>query len=518
MGTQDMGKEYTLYQHLLDLKKSNRMARCGHVFSTNNQSYLYDTGTGKVLRLNDISYAFFDALLAPNNSVATVEKVVDHMTESTFKEIMSTIDAEHLMARPKLVKMVPASAESIDSQKLHQLILEVTEKCNFRCKYCIYSESYDGNRDFGNRNMSWETAKKALDFAFEHSGDDLTISFYGGEPLINLDLIKRCVEYVESHKKQRRIHYALTTNLSLIKAETAEYLASIKNLSILASMDGPEAIHNATRVYANDKPTFKDAFSGLQALLHAFKGTQNRVAINAVLTPSYDFAKLDALNDFFSNIANLPQASQILITYPSAGTFEPCVDYYNDIIARNPQYKVGGIVNPLLKWQKAMAKKKGLSENMKNAYYAGMLQYLVMAHQRPISDEPFNKENLNGCCKIGQRRLYVTVDGNFKACERIGNSPVLGDVDNGYNVESINQNYLLDYEKKSLPMCDSCWAYNLCTVCYAGCCDEHGLNIEMKANKCYGARQNIEAALSVYHEMLEEDPEKLDFLKNITTV
>ena len=123
MGTQDMGKEYTLYQHLLDLKKSNRMARCGHVFSTNNQSYLYDTGTGKVLRLNDISYAFFDALLAPNNSVATVEKVVDHMTESTFKEIMSTIDAEHLMARPKLVKMVPASAESIDSQKLHQLIL-----------------------------------------------------------------------------------------------------------------------------------------------------------------------------------------------------------------------------------------------------------------------------------------------------------------------------------------------------------------------------------------------------------
>lgn len=84
-------------------------------------------------------------------------------------------------------------------------MLEVSSACNFRCKYCTYSEYYESTRCHGTENMSFSVAKKAIYYYFKnfeiiHKRNALRkpiINFYGGEPLLNYKLIKECVEYVK---------------------------------------------------------------------------------------------------------------------------------------------------------------------------------------------------------------------------------------------------------------------------------------------------------------------------------
>ena len=87
-------------------------------------------------------------------------------------------------------------------RKINKITLQVTQSCNFRCKYCIYSENANrSQRTHSSKHMSWETAKKAIDFLYEHSVDSekIYIGFYGGEPLLEFELIKQCIEYVLAH-------------------------------------------------------------------------------------------------------------------------------------------------------------------------------------------------------------------------------------------------------------------------------------------------------------------------------
>jgi uncharacterized protein len=95
--------------------------------------------------------------------------------------------------------------EYILKRGLSQLTLEVTEDCNFRCKYCIYSDFYECHHGYTNKHMDFNTAIKAIDYYFLLLKDGkrfnplrkASIGFYGGEPLLNFWLIKACVEYIE---------------------------------------------------------------------------------------------------------------------------------------------------------------------------------------------------------------------------------------------------------------------------------------------------------------------------------
>lgn len=84
--------------------------------------------------------------------------------------------------------------ELLLQRNMSQILLQVTQSCNFRCTYCIYTASIDGmQRKHNNKHMSWDTAKKAVDYLWQHSidSDTVTIGFYGGEPLLEFDLIKK---------------------------------------------------------------------------------------------------------------------------------------------------------------------------------------------------------------------------------------------------------------------------------------------------------------------------------------
>ena len=139
-------------------------------------------------------------------------------------------------------------------RKMRKLILQVTQDCNFRCSYCDYSCGNDNfHRKHNNTNMSEETAMKAIAFFKKHSLDQdrINISFYGGEPLMNYSLIKKCIETVNKEFAGKHISYNLTTNGLLLNGEKVIYLID-NNVNITVSLDGPRKVHDKNRKCINE--------------------------------------------------------------------------------------------------------------------------------------------------------------------------------------------------------------------------------------------------------------------------
>lgn len=170
--------------------------------------------------------------------------------------------------------------------------------------------------------------------------------------------------------------------------------------------------------------------------------------------------------------------------YPSKGTVPE--SYYLELQEKG--YDVNAPVN-WFQWAESRSKNKDFITNRMNLYTNVLEASLTKIHNRPVFNEPINISYCNGCCIPGQRRLYVCTDGTYKVCERVGDSPSIGNVDNGVDTEAIKKYYLHEYEEKSIRNCSNCWALRLCDICYADCYDQNGINVQMKAGYCEEVRE-----------------------------
>ena len=141
--------------------------------------------------------------------------------------------------------------------------------------------------------------------------------------------------------------------------------------------------------------------------------------------------------------------------------------------------------------------------------WGSMLKGLLKIHKRGLSDTPMKKYYFNGCCIPGGRRLYITVDGEYHICERIGEAPNIGNVMNGIDIPRIQEKYIDEYIEQSRKYCQNCWAAHLCGICYASSYDENGLDMDTKKIRCISEKFGIENQLIQYHEILERNPKLL---------
>jgi uncharacterized protein len=226
--------------------------RLGCVFETQKNMYFYDAGTGKVIECNENEFMVLKNLVESDNSeICEIEKLED--LEEAVENICKIVKDENLLQAPiykEFARETDQTIHHVTSEGFHQLILEVTQNCNFRCKYCVFNNYNESYRDFTPRNMDWDIAKKAIDYTKAHSGkseEEVSISFYGGEPLINYELIKRVVEYSKKIMPDKKLRFAFTTNLSLMTKDKAEFFAK-EGFIILCSIDGPQEVHDTYRV------------------------------------------------------------------------------------------------------------------------------------------------------------------------------------------------------------------------------------------------------------------------------
>ena len=483
----------------------------GKVFSTTSNSYLYDTGTGKVALLDDNSAPIIMALFDRDISVQEFERIIG--CEKTAREIETFLQEEKMLMRPDETRfndLTPfLSEEGLECQ---QLIIELTGQCNLRCKYCIYNDDYEMSRAFNEEFISFETAKKAIDYAYKHKSKKFfAIGFYGGEPLLNFKVMRQCLDYCLNNYKDTDTTFSFTTNLTLMTEEIADYLSRIPNLAITVSIDGPAEIQNRNRTFANGAPTFDAVYRGLVNICNAIRksGSNCQININSVFMPPYTLENFNKINDFFEQLDILPEKSGVSATYPAPGSIP-------DSFLKNMSETYEDV--EWLDWAFKKAIKMDKLPDSPNLYSNVLRKTLSDVHNRRLLSVPSGQYCWNACCIPGNRRLYVCTNGNYKLCEKMGESPFIGHVDTGVNFDAVKKYYISQYEEKSLKDCSNCWAVNMCNVCYCTCYKEDGLDLEQKRAMCISSRESALAGLKLYYEVYERNPKIIEQISKIVRI
>ncbi len=501
------GKEY-----LKALKKAGNLERQGITFHTSKNSYLYDAGTGKVALLDKDSIPILSALFDNNIDLESFESLLENA--KNVDSIVCFIKNEHLLMRPEKTEFFDwSSVMTEEALQCQQLIVELTGQCNLRCKYCIYNDHYASFRNFNQAYIDFDTAKKAIDYAYAHrSHKYFAIGFYGGEPLLNFRVMQQCIDYCISTYKDVDTTFSFTTNLTLMTEEIADYLAKVPGMSIIVSIDGPEEIQNQNRMFANGAPTFDAVYRGLKLLCDAIKKNDSdcQVNVNSVFMPPYTAERFSQINEFFESLSFLPSNTSVAATYPSSGSIPD--DYLKQVEAKGENV---GTPIEWMDWSVEKLKEKGSIPDSPNLYTNLLQRTLGEIHNRRLLNEPVSTYYRNACCVPGNRRLYVTTEGFYKLCEKMGESPSIGHVDTGLDFNAIKEFYLNQYDKASLPDCANCWAINICGLCYCLCYDKDGVDIDMKRVSCISARSSALSGLYIYHEILESNPDVIEQISHL---
>ena len=152
--------------------------------------------------------------------------------------------------------------------------LSITEQCNLRCSYCYYRETHGKRCAVMSDEVMEATVRLAVKKTIEFQDSFLNITFFGGEPLLRMDFIKKSVKFAKELVKQNAgkfkknffLHFSINTNGTLLTDEIIKYLKK-ERFGVAISLDGPEKKHNIARVFANGKGSFRAIKPFIPALL-----------------------------------------------------------------------------------------------------------------------------------------------------------------------------------------------------------------------------------------------------------
>jgi uncharacterized protein len=211
------------------------------------------------------------------------------------------------------------------------LVLVVNEACNLRCKYCVYSDHYPFIKSYSEKSMTFDVAKEAIDYYFDLHAErqqagfkkQPIISFYGGEPLLEFNLIKRIVGYCAT-KELKPIYY-ITTNGTLINHDIIDFLLN-EDVVLTVSLDGDKYQHDRNRVFKGGQGTFDQIMRNLTKLQmeKRQRNINQLISFNCCYDSLTDIYKVV---DFFAEHRELFQPFYLMIN--EVGKFD--TTYYNHL-------------------------------------------------------------------------------------------------------------------------------------------------------------------------------------------
>ena len=252
-----------------------------HVFDYKGKNYIYDVGSGS---LHECDKPTADYLKAKEEG-ADID--ITYITDEQVKEILSDIDG---LKEQGLLFKEEVKAYPMKSSEVKALCIHICHDCNFRCRYCFADEgAYHSGREF----MSLETAKRAVDFLIENSGKRkvLEMDFFGGEPLMNLEVLKKTVYYAKEQgaKAGKKFLFTTTTNALLLNDETIEFFNEEME-NVVLSLDGRKEVHDAIRKSINGKGTFDLIIDKIKKFI-SLRGNKSYYVRGTFTAKNLDFGK-----------------------------------------------------------------------------------------------------------------------------------------------------------------------------------------------------------------------------------
>ena len=236
-----------------------------HQYKNNGYNIVLDVNSGSIHVVDDVVYdvlSLMDEENVDRYGEAEFSRIADVILKNDYKEEVTKedlkdvfSDLQELEENGTLFTKDVYKEGVIDFKKrqtvVKALCLHIAHDCNLACRYCFAGEGeYQGDRSL----MSYEVGKKALDFLVANSGSrrNLEVDFFGGEPLLNFDVVKKLVAYGREIEKEKDKHFrfTLTTNGVLLNDDIIEF-ANQEMDNIVLSIDGRKEVHNHMRPFKN---------------------------------------------------------------------------------------------------------------------------------------------------------------------------------------------------------------------------------------------------------------------------
>ena len=411
-----------------------------HQYKLNGFNIVLDTYSGAVHVVDDLSYeiiALYDKNMEKNE---IKEKMLNKYKELKEEEIEETFrEIDKLIEEGKLFKEDDFKGQNLDLKKrdsvIKALCLHVAHTCNLNCEYCFAGQGkYHGEDAL----MSFEVGKAALDFLVKNSGTrkNLEVDFFGGEPLVNFDVVKQLVKYARSIEKEvgKNFRFTLTTNGVLLDDDVIDFLNKEMN-NVVLSLDGRKEINDAKRKTPNGKGSYDIIVPKFQNFVKK-RGDKEYYMRGTFTRNNLDFTQdiFHMLDLGFKELSMEPVVSK------------PDTEYAlreEDLDTIYEQYEI---------LAKEMIKRK--REGNPFTFYHYMID---------LSGGPCIYKRITGCGS-GTEYLAVTPNGDFYPCHQfVGDKNFLmGNVKEGITNNKLRDEFKLCnvYSRKE---CENCWAKLYCS-------------------------------------------------------
>ena len=433
-----------------------------HAFKILETHYIYDVESGSLHIVDELVFALI-------NKNAEILKNYNKKEISEATKEIAALEKDGSINCKEIKEEFNSSSDAIKSLCIH-----ICHDCNLRCGYCFADEGkYCGERQM----MSFETGKAAVDFLIKNSKSikNLEMDFFGGEPLMNLDVLKEIVAYAttQAEKQNKVFKFTVTTNGVLLDKATSDYFNRTMD-NVVLSIDGRKNINDTVRKTINGKGSY------------------------------------DLIVDNFKYFKSIRADKSYFVR----GTFTANnIDFHNDVLHLSDlgfeQISIEPVVLPN---ENPLALKVEQLEQIKSNYELLTEEYISRRKSDKwfsffhfnvdLENGPCRKKQLKGC-GAGREYFAISANGDIYPCHQfVGDKNyILGNLHEEF---SLKNNVLNTQQVSEKSTCSKCWAKYHC----GGGCSANSIHFGRKSDSIYELgcelmKKRLECALHVFaHEKL----------------
>ncbi|NIM13371.1 MAG: radical SAM protein [Candidatus Aminicenantes bacterium] len=485
-------------------KEKQIYAREFHTVKDNETIVTYDVENTRLIQLDDLEACVLKSITEKPASMPELKKrLPDENGDKIEEAVNELINVDMLGYSPfknispkKIAEFERRRLKSMKKKEFKQIALNVTHRCNMNCDYC-----YGGDGSYGGPaiDMSRDTARQAVDFLMKESGDSdfCRITLFGGEPLLNFELVKYVVQYArkEASKCNKKIHFGMTTNGILLDDDKIDFLVK-ENIELTFSIDGPKDIHDKSRPFKSnkEKSSYDLVYPKIARYIEKAEVNNCHYGLRATVTRPTILNMCDVI-DFFRR-------------FKTKSIIFDVAEYRNGISPSNL-----AISNDDLSVYRNQLKK------MAEKYKEDRLKCEYDFFAGPLKEMKNKTRKESHCVSPGIHYVGISAEGDIFPCHRfVGYKETkLGNVWQGFHREKWLEKYAKVHLYNST-VCTNCWVRYFCgglcpaTQYYLGGDMVLSEKIEQEPVHCQLKKIVFEESMLLFARLSEEELEVVDCL------
>lgn len=448
-----------------------------HKFYQDDTYIVTDVNSGAVHIINELVYDVLD-FYRDKTAEEIVEELKDKYSSIEIKEAIEELDfirEEGLLYSDD--RYFDHEAFKTKEPVVKALCLHIAHDCNIRCEYCFASQGdFKGDRSL----MSLDIGKKSIDFLIENSGNrrNLEVDFFGGEPLMNFEVVKEIVDYGREQEKiyNKNIRFTITTNGVLLDEEKMKYINENMH-NVVLSIDGRQEINDTMRYTVNGQGTYNMIVPKFLEMVK-MRGHRDYYVRGTFTSKNLDFAKdvLHLVDLGFKSTSIEPVVAEGHHDYAIKEEDLPTIFDQYETLARE--------------YVKRTKEGKDFS----------FFHFIIDLHQGPCIIK-----RVSGC-GAGVEYLAITPEGHIYPCHQfVGDERFkIGSVTGGILDTSLFEEFSNAHVYKK-DKCKDCWAKFYCSGgCHANAYNFNKNIYEPYEIGCQMEKKRIECALIIQARLAEE--------------